>query len=369
MDKKQKCPEHNPPNCRRGEPFVIGRDCRVCWLYMHNWRYRFASLPWTADGKRKPCKSLGDEIPPSRRIELGLTHLKVWKECGQGHGPQCQCNTSCGPACVDYQPDDDAEPISVAVPPAKKITGDWPTVGVSIGHYGMPGMVELQAKVIREQCGDVPIMVSDDHTEEAGDDGPMKKLRLLDIVERYGLIYRDAAPTRVGHAGGDLGAFYHGLNYAKGHGIQYWMKLSQRFIIDRPLYLQKLADIMQRKNAHTMANVHKNRGKFFFSIRSECVLMDVNRWHRPDILAQLAPRQLGHAAENVIQGCVNILGGTKIANPVFTEDRSKPHKDIYWYEHPNANDAYKALSVKYDMDLGAGFHVGGSVHSPGFKWG
>lgn len=368
------CPNHEKPKCERGQPFVIGRDCRLCWNKVHNWKYRFASYPWTKDGKRKPCQFLGDEITSAKRIELGLTHAKVWRECQKGHGPQCQCNAQCGPLCDDYQPDDDADPVAVAVPAAKKIDGNWPTVGVSIGHYGMPGLIELQAKIIREQCGAVPILVSDDHTEEAfteenPNDGLLKKARLLDIVERYGLIYQDAASERVGHAGGDLGAFYHGLNYAKKHGVDYWLKLSQRLVIDRPLYLQKLADIMQRKNSHTMSNVHKNRGKFFFSIRSECVMMDVKRWHRSDILQLLTPRGLGHAAENVVEKCVGILGGSKINCPLMTDDRSRYHKDVYWYEQPNANDAYTALAAKYDVDLGLGFHVGGSIHSPGFRWG
>jgi hypothetical protein len=233
----------------------------------------------------------------------------------------------------------------------------------------MPGLIELQAKIIQSQCGNVPILVSDDHTEDAGSDGKAKKVRLLEICNEYGLYYFDAAPVRIGHAGGDLGAFKHGLNFARENHVEYWMKLSQRLIIDRPLFLQKLAEKMRRSRAHTMGNIHKNRGKFYFSIRTECVLMHVPRWHRSDILAQLEPRGLGRAAEDIIQQCINTLGGTKISNPLFTEDRARYHKDVYWYEMPDSARYYQALAEKYQVDLGSGFHVVGSVHSPGFKWG
>ena len=364
------CQIHGGQNAQKGVPFRVGIDCRLCWLQIHDQRYRNLSglLPITS---RIPCVHLDpDEITPARRIELGLTHAKVWRECGKGLGPKCRCDSSCGPLCQLYEPDHEADPMPQSDPPQPaQVTGEWPTVGVSIGHFGMPGLVELQAKVIRAHCGDVPIVVSDDFTEESGDDGLCKKDRLLEICERYKLIYRNAAPSRIGHAGGDLGAFKHGLNYAASRGIEYWMKLSQRFIIDRPMFLQKLAAIMREKNAHTMGNVHKNRGKFFFSVRTECLLMHVPRWHRPDILAEIEPRVLGRAAENVIEHCINKLGGKKIANPLFTDDRARWHTNIYWYEQPHAHEAYITLAAKYDVDLGLGFHVQGSLNSPGFKWG
>lgn len=232
----------------------------------------------------------------------------------------------------------------------------------------MPGVIELQAATIRENCGDIPILVSDDHTEEAGDDGLEKKVRILDICEKYGLVYRDTAPVRVGHAGGDLGSFHHGLTYAASKGIEYWLKLSQRFVVDRPLFVQKCAAILKDQQQHTMSQIHQNHGQFYFAMRTEFVLMEVARWNRPDVLEKLKPRPLGRAAEDIVYDCVRTIGGSFLSSPLFTAERSKPHEGLLWYE-ADGTEGYQRLAKKYKIDLGPGFHAGGSVHSPGFRWG
>lgn len=314
---------------------------------------------------RIPCIHLGDEINGQTRERLGLTHLKVWRECEKGHGPQCSCNRSCGPTCADYSPN--AEESDVVALRYEQ-NANYPSVGISIGSYGMPGLIELQAKVIRANCGNIPVIVSDDQTDEAGETGPAKKSRLIDVCEKYGLIFRDAAANRVGHAGGDLGAFWHGLNYAAEHGIEYWLKLSQRFVIDRPLFAQKCAAMMNARDSHTMSQTHKNRGKFFFAMRTEFVMMEVRRWNRPELIDSLRPRPIGRAAEDVVHGCVKRLGGAIIACPLFTPERSKPHKDLLWYE-ADGPAGYDLMAAKYGVELGDGFHATYSIHSPNFKWG
>ena len=363
------CPIHKKSQCKKGEPFRIGIDCRICWLAVHSGAYRFANFengnPVSIE-RNVPCLHRGDQIPITEGQRRGLTHLKIWHECEKGHGPQCQCNRSCGPLCPDYSADDLAPKEDRPVRHSQD--ANYPTVGVSIGSYGMPGIIELQAAVIRKNCGDIPIIVSDDHSEEAGEDGLEKKTRILDVCEKYGLIYKDTAPDRIGHAGGDLGSFQHGLQYAARYGIEYWLKLSQRFIVDRPLFVQKCAYILREQQQHTMSQIHQNHGMFYFAMRTEFVLMEVARWHRPDILEKLKPRPLGRAAEDIVYDCVRTIGGHFFASPLFTGERSKHHSGLLWYE-ADGNEGYSAMAEKYGVDLGPGFHAGGSVHSPGFKWG
>ena len=346
--------------------------CRLCELFESSPEYRQSVV--NAENKqiisvrinRIPCKNLGDEITGNERQRLGLTHLKIWRECDMGYGPQCACNSSCGPSCNDYLPDPDHNPDQQVF--RFNQNTKYPSVGISIGSYGMPGIIELQAATIRANCGDIPVIVSDDHTEEAGDDGLEKKTRILDICEKYGLIYRDTAPNRIGHAGGDLGSFQHGLQYAARYGIEYWLKLSQRLIVDRPLFVQKCAAILKESQHHTMSQIHQNHGQFYFAMRTEFVLMEVARWFKPDIMQKLTPRPLNRAAEDIVYDCVNTIGGSFYSTPLFTPERSKKHEGVLWYE-ADGPEGYERLAEKYGVELGAGFHAGGSVHSPGFKWG
>lgn len=351
---------------------IVHPGCRLCELFESNSAYRQSVINATnrkiisVRVNKIPCKFLGDEITGHERQKLGLTHLKIWHECDMGHGPQCPCNAACGPTCKDYVANENAAPAQDLF--RFNQNSDFPTVGISIGSYGMPGIIELQAAAIRANCGDIPIIVSDDHTEEAGDDGMEKKIRILDICEKYDLIYRETAPVRVGHAGGDLGSFHHGLTYAASKGIEYWLKLSQRFIVDRPMFVQKCAAILKAHQQHTMSQVHQNHGQFYFAMRTEFVLMEVARWHRPDIMAKLTPRPLGRAAEDIVHDCVNTIGGSFFSSTLFTAERSKKHEGVLWYE-ADGPEGYQRLAEKYGVNLGAGFHAGGSVHSPGFKWG
>ncbi len=364
-----KCPIHPVPKCVKGKPYDIKQHCRWCWNCIHDWRFRDSKFQPLNGTAKHPCLHLGKEIDGPTRMRLNLAHSKTWRDCKMGFGPQCNCNAKCGPACVGYSPDmSDAEEEIKPVRPASSVkwSGD---VMISIGSYGMPGIVELQAAAIRANCGDIPILVSDDHTEQAGDDGYEKKARLLDICDKYDLQFRDAAPERVGHSGGDLGAFWHGLHYAAGKDIPYVLKLSQRLIIDRPNYAQRCVDILRNREGHTMSQTHKNRGRFFFAMRTEFVLMSTHKWMRADFMETLKPRPIGRAAEDVVHSCVRRMGGAVIACPLITPERSKAHAGVVWYEQPNSNDAYSLLAYKYGVELGPGYHNTSSIFSPNFKWG
>lgn len=357
-----------PRNCgryRRGQPYTIDQ-CRPCWLHAHDWRYREVDVSRPRPVKSYiPCVHLGDEIGAAERERRGLTHLKVWRECSLGYGAKCRCDTTCGPVCRGYRADPhETEPQGEPMDPLPNAAG----VMVSIGHYNMPGIIELQAKVIQANCGNIPIIVSDDHTETAGERGYENKLRLLDICEQYRLLYRDAGPDRIGHSGGDLGAFWHGLHHAAGNGIPYCVKLSQRFIIDRPQWAQKLATMLRDRGGHTMSQCHKGRGRFVFPIRSEFVLMDVRRWMQANIIGHLRPRVLNGAAETVVSRCLSMLGGNLTACPLFTPERTKHCAGVYWYESSGDN-GYKQLADKYGVTLGDGYHAVGSHLSPAYRLG
>lgn len=254
---------------------------------------------------------------------------------------------------------------------------------VAIGSYGQPSALELQAKTIRANCGDVPILVSDDHSEdyfrpEQGPEyGQRIKQRILDVCEREGMIYRDTAPERIGHAGGDLGSFYHGLIHARNNDIEYVCKLSQRFIIDIPGWLEKTCRTMRKYHGkygtHTATHPCSYGGRHHFHMRTECVFMHVPTWTQPHILVHLTPRVLhGRAAEWIVNDQRSKLGGVQLGPTFYGEDRQVEYAGVAWKDVlpiNRRNEPYYQMAAKYGVELGEEFNTEHSFGCGGFKWG
>lgn len=262
---------------------------------------------------------------------------------------------------------------------------------VSIGSFAHPSAIALQARVIRATCGaDTPILVSDDHTETAFDTekstdaehGRRLKSRLLQICEAENLIYRDTAPDRIGHAGGDLGAFCHGLTYAERHGIDYVVKLSQRLMVDVPNWIDDTIDLMEPgrfgpsipDGFATACAPCFYEANPYFAMRTECVVMRVRDWFQPWVMEQLVPRPLGFAAELLIDTIVRRLstGHGFINVPGMTKDRYERRPGWAWKDalpKESTDRDYAELATKYGMTLGAEFNSHHSVHIHGYAWG
>jgi hypothetical protein len=340
------------------------------------------------------CEHRGPEVLGAKRAELGLSHSKKWYGCGKGLGTRgkdgktyvCPCQ-GCGPSCSKYEAGEEVElresgqtprpPVGRAVPDNLPVVSNM----VAIGHYGLPGVIELQAKMIRKHNGpNVPILVSDDHSEQAFSvdpaDGRRKKDRLLRVCADYGLIYRDTDFERRGHAGGDLGAYHHGLIYAKRHGIRTVMKLSQRFLIDIPNWLHTTSGFLIAKNLPTMSRPCYYGRRRVFHMRTEAVLMNVDFWGKPEVIRELKPRTWNNgkfmmAAENLIWSLVNKqVGNRMLGSPIFGEDRTVHYPGVYWKDAGTMEDRmerYQALAKKYDVDLGPEFHVSIGQAFPGHR--
>ena len=92
----------------------------------------------------------------------------------------------------------------------------------------------LQIAVIRNTCGPVPILVSNDD--------PPTHERLKAICERFEDVELDTNPERISHTGGDIAVFHKGIKFGARRGLRFVAKLSQRFIINRPRWLQDAAN-------------------------------------------------------------------------------------------------------------------------------
>ncbi len=97
-----KCPNHKNANAELGKEFVVGKQCRLCWLSLNDSRYGGVDF---SSKLMAVCSHLGDELSPAWNASANVSTAKRYFECGKGHGPQCRCDGKCGPVCPDYEPE------------------------------------------------------------------------------------------------------------------------------------------------------------------------------------------------------------------------------------------------------------------------
>ena len=150
------------------------------------------------------CEYLGPGIGCSTRV------------CEMRHGTPPGVVRRCEhcEGCSDYW----ANP-SFIPPPSRFVpqVDDFP-VGVAIGSFRWPSLVALQIAVIRNTCGPVPILVSNDD--------PSTHERLKTICERFEDVELDTNPERIGHTGGDIAVFHKGIKFGARRGLRFVAKLS-----------------------------------------------------------------------------------------------------------------------------------------------
>ena len=224
-----------------------------------------------------------------------------------------------------------------------------PSTMVVLGSFGLPRIIELQARVIRKNCGNIPILVSDDYTADAY---PDRFEQLKQICKDMNLHLRMSnLKERIGHSGGDMGAFYNGLLFAKENGIKVCAKLSQRYIIDIPQWIQLASKSMSDLSIKSGGSIGKFSGKFIYRLRTECVIMDVAAWTRPSVLSILEPRVIGATAEGKGFQALMEAGGANMFTPRWMKlgDKKEKFQDVYWHDSDD-DESYMSLARKYGMN-------------------
>lgn len=248
-------------------------------------------------------------------------------------------------------------PVLVAPPrPAFAPRPGDPACGVVIGSYGWPELIALQLRVIRDTCGPVPVLVSNDK--------PEAHAALLAICAAGGDVTLDTNPERIGHVGGDMGAFHKGAVWGAARGLTVVAKLSQRFLVTRPRWLQDGATDLIASGLPLATR--RCKGRENYDLRTEACLLDVARWNKPAVLARVAPRRYwgdapgtGVPAEAVVyRTLLSELGGVYWPWALYGEDRYTAAEGTVWHcSHGRA--AYDALAARHGVTLPADFHTDG----------
>jgi hypothetical protein len=202
--------------------------------------------------------------------------------------------------------------------------------GVVIGHYNALAFLELNLRLIRQHCGDVPILISDDCSPGFGQTPPRDSVfgRLLSLQSRYPDILVWPNVERIGHAGGDMAAIWKGIVWAKAMGLSFLAKLSQRCMIDRNAWLHSACRVLHESGEPLLGRSCSADG---WNVRTEAIVLNVDQWHRPDILAHLTPRRIGWAVEMVLWDDVrDRLGGKMAEWDLLSPSRYLTASDVYF---------------------------------------
>lgn len=324
-------------------------QCRLCWLYHFDSRYRSLwgnSTQAAVPQNHLVCVNLGKESGkviscPSCK---GSVRIKLF-DC-QIHGV-CTLRKqldgiACCVGCADY-----------CVADKFVAQEEDPPCGVVIGCWSWPKLVELQIKLIRHTCGPVPILVSDDNSP------------LTEEIEKICAGYSDVSfarsISRIGHSSGDVAAYWRGIIWAKEHGLRFLGKLSQRMLVLKSRWLQDGARALQASGL-AAASQKCVGSRETWPIRTECLVLDVDKWHRQEILDSIKPEQRGIPAEIIIHNLlVHFFGVGELEFMcwgLLGEDRYVTRPGIVWHcANPPAD--YHRVASFFGISLDESFHTEG----------
>lgn len=305
-----------------------------------------------------PCRHRGDEVGPGLR-RCHSPRLTGTKQVTPALCQGCYCRDH---PLTPGQPD-------LALPGFEPRPGD-PPCGVVIGSYRWPRLVELQIHLIRHTCGPVPILIGDDCSPGFGPPlQPGSRFdRLQAVCAGHPGVTLWPNVERIGHTGGDVSACWKGLIWAKALGLRVLAKLSQRFLVVAPRWLQDGArDLLE---SELPLAGQRCRGREVFDLRTEAMLFDVAAWSRPAILQRLLPRRHGHGrfAETVINEALGELGGIFWPWRIITEERYQATPGVVWHT-ANAPTDYRDLAARFGLGLDDDFTTDGWQNDPSYLYG
>lgn len=171
--------------------------------------------------------------------------------------------------------------------------------GVAIGTYDSlhaprqrfgTEAVELNLAVLRESCGTgLRILVCDDASPRSS----QRKYR--EICKKYSAEFTTNR-RRMGHSSGDMIVFHKAIRWAVRRGLKTVTKLSHRMLIDVPNWVQEDSELLVSSGFATQAQMLANFG--VEQIRTECVMMVVDRWCSSEVLHYYRPRSIPYWNES-----------------------------------------------------------------------
>lgn len=347
----------NPPGwCPRHRKRMVPSMHRLCQNrpeYREIYECKGAGLAPLSPAREMDCMHLGEVLDrrDSACRQRWVRGCALHGRCTMNDHPT-EDMRACA-LCRDYNPH-----LAAAPPPSPARPGDLPC-GVVIGSYLFPKLAELQIRLIRAMCGPVPILVSADHSP----DNPEKMPDFLRLEKDYPDVTVRTSSDRLGQTMGDLAAFHWGLIWARRRGLRVLAKLSQRFLVTVPYWLQDGAAALLAAGGYIGSQPCKAPA---FPIRTEACLLDVDVWSADGILASLAA-QTSTPAEHVVGGLAAQLGDKAFWRwPIMGEGRYVAARGIVWH-CANSEREFHTLAHQYGIVLDNEFSTAGwnQLHKAG----
>ena len=230
--------------------------------------------------------------------------------------------------------------------------------GIVLGCYAYPKLAEIQINLIRFHCGNVPILISDDCTPGYNTQQPFNEF--VRIAKTYRNVFLWSNPIRLGHGGGDLTAFYAGIQWAKMNKLSWLVKLSQRFLFDMHNWTDRWIEEVENTGFNLSTQLCF-QGKSDFKLRTEACLLRVDPWYDAEVLNSIYPFAMN---ETQILEFYFLNMYNKFFGPVFHHtslfgsQRYNKDADILWH-CSTPKDEYIKLGRRFGLELDEHFDCEG----------
>lgn len=203
---------------------------------------------------------------------------------------------------------------------------------VVLGCYYFPCCAVANLQLIKRHNGEnTPILL-------AGDSGPRKAKKhqynqINNVEKRFNR-------NRLGHRSGDLSVFYNGLLWAKENGFKTVAKISQRYWINKPNWLQEQSEKLLESD-YPISGTYN---------RTEAVILAVDR------LDFNFFKPVGRMKEWTEVYFWRKFRDNYLKWDIVTENREEPHPDVIC-KMSNSIEDYKRVADELGVELDRDFRT------------
>jgi len=232
-------------------------------------------------------------------------------------------------------------------------------------RYGTQA-VEMNLAVLRGNCGrDIKILVCDDASPRSS------QRRYRELCEKYGAEF-STNRKRMGHSSGDMIVFHKAIRWARRHRLQTVTKLSHRMVIDVPNWVQHDSRSLLASGFATQAQMLANFG--LEQVRTECVMMVVDRWHSARVLEHYHPRAIPYWNETHTFIAISRFVDPGLPYPHFLPwwriafERGNDRPPVFFREmQGDAEALFRGLARRHGVELSDSFSTIDSCGSLNYR--
>jgi hypothetical protein len=176
------------------------------------------------------------------------------------------------------------------------------------------------------------------------------------LAEKYPDVTLRINDRRLGHYSGDLSAYWQGLRWARERNLDFLAKLSQRYLIDIPGWLEESCQRLARTGLPMAAQegfILLHGTLIRFPLRTEAVLLDVHAW-TPYLhwLAPTPPMQC--LVETHVARVARMISPDYLPWHLVDMDKGQRRQGILWH-CANTVDEYHRFALAHGTELDEGF--------------